>query len=99
MLWMCLLEVYKCEAIWHSDHKKQSAKAISEIPDTGTSESGGGKSKGVNLFLARQKLIADMMAAEEEEVKAAEGDASVLGTCMTACDKRVCLILACVWLG
>ncbi|XP_067951994.1 uncharacterized protein YscB-like [Watersipora subatra] len=55
-----------------ADKKKKSAEAISEIPDPSISESGSSKSKGVNLFLARQKLIADMMAAEEEEEKAAE---------------------------
>lgn len=47
---------------------------MSEIPQTAA---GGGKtggsSKGVNLFLARQKLIADMMEQEEEEARAAEG--------------------------
>jgi len=47
---------------------------VSEIPhDTQPSASGGSRSKGANLFLARQKLIADMMAAEEEAEKAAEG--------------------------
>ena len=70
---------------WHfivvkcTDQKKRSAEAISEIPDT-SADSGSGKSKGVNLFLARQKLIADMMAAEEEEARAAEGDNVVLCT-------------------
>lgn len=43
-----------------------------EIP-TSTENPSRGKSKGVNLFLARQKQIADMMEAEEEAERAAEG--------------------------
>lgn len=43
-----------------------------EIP-TSSESAAGGKSKGVNLFLARQKQIADMMKAEEEAERAAEG--------------------------
>lgn len=43
-----------------------------EIPTSAESASSG-KSKGVNLFLARQKQIADMMEAEEEAERAAEG--------------------------
>ena len=46
----------------------------SEIPATTQNSGGGGRSKGVNLFLARQKMIADMMEQEEEEARAAEGE-------------------------
>lgn len=49
----------------------------SEIPATSQNSGGGGRSKGVNLFLARQKQIADMMEQEEEEARAAEGEQHV----------------------
>ena len=53
-----------------------SVEDMSEIPtttkSTGSVPSGSGGSKGANLFLARQKLIADMMEQEEAEREAEE---------------------------
>lgn len=50
-----------------SDGDLLSVDEMSEIPSGNRSGSAKGGSKGVNLFLARQKLIADMMEQEEEE--------------------------------
>ena len=47
---------------------------MAEIPKDLTSAQGKpGCSKGVNLFLARQKLIADMMEQEAEEADSSVG--------------------------
>lgn len=54
-------------------NKLLSVSDMSEIPRP-DQQPGTGRSKGANLFLARQKLIADMMEAEAEAEKAAEGD-------------------------
>lgn len=50
-----------------------SVEDMSEIPNKSHSSSGGG-SKGANLFLARQKAIADMMEQEEAERAAEEAN-------------------------
>lgn len=59
-----------------------SVEDMSEIPTTHTPSSvpsGGGGSKGANLFLARQKLIADMMEQEEAEREAEERHREAVG--------------------
>lgn len=53
-----------------------SVEDMSEIPSGNRAGGGKGGSKGVNLFLARQKLIADMMEQEEEEQQQIGSDAS-----------------------
>lgn len=50
-----------------SDGDLLSVDEMSEIPSGNRAGGSKGGSKGVNLFLARQKLIADMMEQEEEE--------------------------------
>lgn len=67
---------YTTFRVWHTGGHPSVPKD-SEIPATST-DAKGGKSKGVNLFLARQKMIADMMEAEEEAAKAAEGELNLL---------------------
>lgn len=45
-----------------------SVEDMAEIPkDLSAAQGKSGCSKGVNLFLARQKLIADMMEQEDED--------------------------------
>lgn len=48
------------------DNSLMSVEDMSEIPSS-NKNTGAGGSKGANLFLARQRLIADMMEQEEAE--------------------------------
>lgn len=70
-----------------SDRDLLSVEDMAEIPkDTAAAGSRKGGSKGVNLFLARQKLIADMMEQEEQE----EGEAADPSSVATETAGSVC---------
>jgi len=77
-----------------------TVEEMSEIPKTAGAAAGRGSSKGVNLFLARQKLIADMMEQESEEncqqAAANEGAAGVRGVSACFCSHDPGLWLSCV---
>lgn len=75
-----------------------SVEDMSEIPSTSNHSGSAGASKGVNLFLARQKLIADMMEQEEQEGSHAAGSNGVGGLLRVASHLSLAHLSVCLTL-